>query len=68
MPWLAFGVLVVVVVVAPFLGVLLARAPRLTLVLAVLALLAVLGLTLYPEGSASDARRAAPTLSRAGGR
>lgn len=54
-PWLAFGVLVVVVVVAPFLGVLLARTRRLTLVLAVLALLAVLGLTLYPEGFASDA-------------
>lgn len=54
-PWLAFGVLVVVVVVAPLLGVLLVRAPRLTLVLAVLALLVVLGLTLYPEGTPSAA-------------
>ena len=37
-PWLPFGALVALVVVAPFVGVLLARAPRTTTVLAVLAL------------------------------
>jgi len=52
-PWLPFGVLVAVVVFAPFVGVVLVRLPRTTLVLAVLALLAVLGLTLYPEGTPS---------------
>ena len=55
MPWLAFGVLVAVVVVAPFLGVLLVRVPRTTTVLALLALVAVLALTLYPEGTPSAA-------------
>ncbi|QQD77195.1 VanZ family protein [Curtobacterium sp. YC1] len=54
-PWLPFGALVAVVVVAPFLGVLLTRAPKVTLVLTVLALVAVLGLTLYPEAAPSSA-------------
>ncbi|WP_186317591.1 VanZ family protein [Curtobacterium sp. 9128] len=53
MPWLPFGVLVAVVVVAPFLGVLLTRTPRLALVLAVLSSVAVLGLTLSPDGDPS---------------
>lgn len=54
-PWLPFGVLVALVVVAPFVGILLARAPRTTTVLAVLALVAVLGATLDPEGTPSAA-------------
>lgn len=54
-PWAAFVVLVAVVVVAPFVGVLLARAPRTTTVLLVAATLVVLGLTLYPDGAPSSA-------------
>lgn len=54
MPWLPFGGLIGIVVVAPFLGILLTRAPRLTLMLAVLPLLAVLGFTLSPDGDPSS--------------
>lgn len=50
-PWSAFVVLLVVIVVAPLLGRWLAPRRRLTGVLTGLAALAVLGLTLYPDGA-----------------
>lgn len=50
-PWLAFGVLIAVVVVAPVVGVWLARLPRLTAVLFGLAVVVTLALTLSPDGA-----------------
>lgn len=49
-PWLAFGVLIAVIVVAPVVGVWLARLPRLTAVLFGLAVVVTLALTLSPDG------------------
>ncbi|MET0303363.1 MAG: hypothetical protein ABW040_04875, partial [Microbacteriaceae bacterium] len=48
-PWLAFAVLIVTILVAPVVGVWLAARPRTTAALLAVALLAVAGLTLYPE-------------------
>lgn len=50
MPWLAFAVLLAVVVVGPVVGCVLVSRPRTTTTLLAAALLAVLGLTLFPEG------------------
>ncbi|TCL75391.1 MULTISPECIES: VanZ family protein [unclassified Curtobacterium] len=50
-PWLAFGVLIAVIVVAPVVGVWLARLPRLTAVLFGLAVVVTLALTLSPDGA-----------------
>lgn len=50
-PWLVFSVLVATVVVGPFVGPLLAVRPRTTVVLLGLAMLAVVVLTLYPDGA-----------------
>lgn len=49
-PWLAFTVLIATIVVAPFVGVRLAVRPRTTAVLLGMATVAVLALTLYPDG------------------
>jgi hypothetical protein len=65
-PWLAFAVLVVFVVVAPFAGTWLTTRPRLTAVLLGLSAVGVLGLTLYPDGdprSAIGCSLALPYLS-----
>ena len=50
-PWLAFSVLIGVVVAGPFVGVWLAGRPRTTGALLGLAVLTVMGLTLYPDGA-----------------
>ncbi|PPF56425.1 VanZ family protein [Clavibacter michiganensis] len=54
MPWLAFAVLVGVIVFAPLAGIRLARRRRITAVLLIAALLGALALTLYPEGDRSS--------------
>ncbi|KQQ20586.1 hypothetical protein ASF48_08145 [Rathayibacter sp. Leaf299] len=48
-PWLAFAVLVGVIVIAPFAGRVLVARPRATAALLSAALVAVAALTLYPE-------------------
>jgi hypothetical protein len=50
-PWLAFSVLVATVVVGPFAGAWLAGRPRTTTLLLGVAVLAVVALTLYPDGA-----------------
>lgn len=52
-PWLAFAVLVAVIVVAPLAGLALVARPRTTAALLCAALVIVAGLTLYPEGERS---------------
>lgn len=52
-PWLAFAVLVAVIVVAPVAGLALVARPRTTTALLCAALVIVAGLTLYPEGARS---------------
>ncbi len=50
MPWLAFSVLILALLLTPFVGAWLATKPRLTRALAAVALVAVVALTLYPDG------------------
>lgn len=52
-PWLAFAVLVGVIVIAPLAGRGLIERPRATVTLLLVALVAVAGLTLYPESDRS---------------
>jgi hypothetical protein len=49
-PWLAFSVLIATVVAGPVVGVWLAERPRITAVLLAAGLIAVLAVTLYPDG------------------
>jgi len=49
-PWLAFSVLIAAIVVGPVVGVRLVDRPRPTAALLVVVLIAVLALTLYPDG------------------
>jgi glycopeptide antibiotics resistance protein len=53
MPWLAFSVLILALLLAPLVGAWLATKPRLTRALAVVAMVAVAALTLYPDGEPS---------------
>jgi hypothetical protein len=49
-PWLAFSFLMATIVVGPVVGVWLADRPRITAVLLAAGLIAVLAVTLYPDG------------------
>lgn len=55
MPWLAFSVLVVALVLAPLVGAWLVTKPRLTRALLALAVVAIGALTLYPDQEPSPA-------------
>jgi len=61
-PWLAFAVLVAVILVAPVAGVGLAERPRTTGILLAVALIAVAALTLYPENGRQAANSCAVEL------
>ena len=50
-PWLAFSVLIAVIIIGPFAGVWLARRPRATATLLVVAVAGVAAFTLYPDGA-----------------
>lgn len=62
MPWLAFSVLILTLLLAPLVGAWLATRPRLTRALLAIVAAAIAALTLYPDGEPSAAITCATEL------